>query len=97
MSKRTKLSSSKSHLSRDRAAEKQSQALDPTRVPGLSLADIPTLPPGTIQPHTVYAMLQKRCSKSAHEDILFLTKLFFSLGSPSAVVQLKNAVLMIRR
>lgn len=97
VSKRTKLSSSKSYLSRDRAAEKQSQALDPTRVPGLSLADIPTLPQGTIQPHTVYAMLQKHCPKSAHEDILFLTKLFFSLGSPSAVVHLKNAVLMMRR
>jgi len=79
------------------AAETQVRALDSTRALELSLADLPELPHGTIEPHTVYLMLQDRCQHQPEEDLRLLTKLFFLIGSPSAVAQLQDAVLTIRR
>ena len=77
--------------------EEPTRTPDSTQVPRLPLVDFPALPHGTIQPRNVYIMLQDRCRGQPHEDVLFLTRLFFSLGSPSSVAQLKDAVLMIRR
>lgn len=42
-------------------------------------------------------MLQGRCQHQPEEDLRLLTKLFFLIGSPSAVAQLQDAVLTIRR
>ena len=77
--------------------ETQVRALDSTRMLELSLADLPELPRGTIEPHAVYLMLQNRCQHQPEEDLRLLTKLFFLIGSPPAVAQLQDAVLTIRR
>ena len=76
------------------------QTPDSTGVPGvagLSPADLPTLPPGTIAPRAVYTRLRDRCGSQSHQDLLFLVRLFFSLGSPATIVQLRDSVLMMRR
>ncbi|KAK5042876.1 hypothetical protein LTR84_012420 [Exophiala bonariae] len=77
--------------------ETQVRALDSTRTLELSLGDLPELPRGTIEPHAVYLMLRGRCQHHPEEDLRLLTKLFFLIGSPSAVAQVQDAVLTIRR
>ena len=95
--KKKKPKTSRSEGSAGKLTREQLQAPDSTEVAGLSPMDLPTLPPATIAPRAFYTRLRDRCGSQPHQDLLFLVKLFFSLGSPSTIVQLRDSVLMMRR
>jgi hypothetical protein len=59
------------------AAEMQARALESTRALELSLADLPDLPHGIIEPHAVYLMLQDRCQHQPEEDLRLLNETLF--------------------